>query len=78
MIGPRPVALAVTAMVDVLEDLATGIGTQYIPPEEGSGRGRYDTYWQAQETSSARREALVAEAAKLLQTAPDTKRPPDI
>ncbi|AVI00067.1 hypothetical protein C5L38_33865 (plasmid) [Streptomyces sp. WAC00288] len=78
MLGPRPVALAATAMIDALEDLATGIGAQYIPPEEGSGRSRYDTYWQAKETSSARREAFVAEATKLLQTAPDTKRPSGI
>ncbi|MBB4161791.1 hypothetical protein [Streptomyces cinereoruber] len=74
MLGPRPVALAATAMMDALEDLATGIGAQYIPPEEGSGRG-LGMYWQAQETSSARREAFVAEATKPLQTAPDTKQP---
>ncbi len=74
MLGPQPVALAATTMMDALEYLAVGIGAQYIPPEEGSGSGRYDTYGEATKASSARRKEFVVEATKLLQTAPDTKR----
>lgn len=62
MLGPRPVALAATAMMGALEDLAVGIGAQYLSPGEESGSGRYDTYWQAKEVSSACREEFVAEA----------------
>lgn len=74
MLGPPSVALVANKMLDALEDLAAGIGAQYIPPEEGSDRGRYDTYWEAQRDASDHRERFVRTAAMLFQTAPDTKR----
>ncbi|MFJ2225595.1 hypothetical protein ACIOFY_36835 [Streptomyces anulatus] len=73
MLGPQPVAHATTAMLDALEDVAVGIGAQYLDPPP-RGTGRYDTYWAAVAAASVRREEFVAEATELLQTAPDTKR----
>jgi hypothetical protein len=73
MLGPDPVERAAIAMMVTADDLAVGIGAQYVPPEEPGGE-RLDEYWRAMGEADARRSAFLSETRKVLRQAPDTKR----
>ncbi|MFD3815161.1 hypothetical protein ACFWRZ_08845 [Streptomyces rubiginosohelvolus] len=70
LLGPAPVEQAAANLLSALQDIAAGIGMQYVEP----GTDPHNAYRAAEAAATERRKEFLAESSKLLQTAPDVRR----